>query len=101
MFLQLGCTGCYSISSPTRGQVYVQTGGGLGFASYHFHHPGECYISYERANNNTFPKLDDGSQPPAKKYFEEVVYDPGTRCFRGVIDWSPSSWQGDESPDLS
>ncbi|CAE7885821.1 unnamed protein product, partial [Symbiodinium microadriaticum] len=78
------------------GQVYVQTGGGLGFASYHFHHPGECYISYERANNNTFPKLDDGSQPPAKKYFEEVVYDPGTRCFRGVIDWSPSSWQGDE-----
>jgi len=77
------------------GQVYVQAGGGLGFASYHFH-PGECYISYERANDNTFPKLDDGSQPPAKKYFEEVAYDPGTRCFRGVIDWSPSSWQGDE-----
>ncbi|CAE7554092.1 unnamed protein product [Symbiodinium sp. CCMP2592] len=77
------------------GQVYVQAGGGLGFASYHFHQ-GECYISYERANDNTFPKLDDGSQPPAKKYFEEVAYDPDTRCFRGVIDWSPSSWQGDE-----
>ena len=78
--------------------MYVQTGGGLGFASYHFLRPGECYISYESALSKTFPELDDGSQPPPKKLFQEASYDPRTRTFKGVIDWSPTSWQGDQQP---
>ncbi|CAL1126618.1 unnamed protein product [Cladocopium goreaui] len=77
------------------GQVYVQDGGGLGFASYHFHQEGS-FISYESAMSKSFSPLDDGSQPPQRKEFLDASFDQEKRIFRGTIDWSPSSWQGDQ-----
>ena len=47
----------------------------IGAASYHFEDgvgEGQCYISYESAPARW--KLDDGSRPPARKYFESPMY---------------------------
>jgi len=73
------------------GQVYAHTGGG-GVASYHFDEAG-AYISYENALSSVFPALDDGTRPPARKFFENPAYDPTTRTFRGHVTWIPS-WMG-------
>ena len=82
-------------ASTIYGNVYVQDGGGLGFASYHFH-PEGSFISYESALSKTFSPLDDGTAPPARKEFQDAFYDEDTRTFTGTIDWSPTSWQGDQ-----
>ncbi|CAJ1346665.1 unnamed protein product [Effrenium voratum] len=77
------------------GQVYIQDGGGLGSASYHFE-PQGSYISYESALSTAFSPLDDGSQPPATKAFENTSFDKDTQTFRGTINWAPRSWRGDQ-----
>lgn len=69
------------------GCVFVQ-GGTLGFASYHFDAPDDCYLSYESAPSAW--RLEDGSAPPAKKPWTEISYDPDTLTFRGVVEWSPA-----------
>lgn len=79
------------------GQVYVQSGG-WGFASYHFEDGGP-YISYESGLSKDFPTLDDGSQPPPRKPFEDVSFDPATRTFRGTVSWAPATWQGSDRWD--
>ena len=76
------------------GQVYLQDGS-IGIASYHFDSPTECYISYANAPSDW--KLDDGSSPPKKKYFENASYDEKTKVFRGVIIWKPAKFNGEET----
>ncbi|CAK0886458.1 unnamed protein product [Prorocentrum cordatum] len=78
------------------GQVYTEEQGGWGYASYHFEEGG-AYISYESALCSNFPALDDGSMPPARKYFcEGATFDLASRTFRGSVSWHPTTWQGDE-----
>ena len=57
------------------GSTYIQKEGGVGYASYHFEEGGEAYISYENPLCAVFPNLDDGSRPPARKYFTCPMYD--------------------------
>eukprot|EP00418_Pyrodinium_bahamense_P080066 CAMPEP_0179063788 /NCGR_PEP_ID=MMETSP0796-20121207/27618_1 /TAXON_ID=73915 /ORGANISM="Pyrodinium bahamense, Strain pbaha01" /LENGTH=315 /DNA_ID=CAMNT_0020760725 /DNA_START=185 /DNA_END=1132 /DNA_ORIENTATION=+ len=57
----------------------------LGYASYHFDSPEDCYISYERADPSW--TTDDGSPLPGKKPFRDVSYDGDTRTFRGAVNW--------------
>ena len=71
--------------------IYVQ-GGTKGVASYHFSEE-ESYISYSAAP--PIWQLDDGSSPPEKKPFEDISYDPLTRMFKGVVNWTPVSFHGD------
>eukprot|EP00929_Paragymnodinium_shiwhaense_P015660 TRINITY_DN123754_c0_g1_i1.p1 TRINITY_DN123754_c0_g1~~TRINITY_DN123754_c0_g1_i1.p1 ORF type:complete len:468 (+),score=51.70 TRINITY_DN123754_c0_g1_i1:81-1484(+) len=68
------------------GSVFVQ-GGQVGLASYHFVSETESYISYEEAPSNW--RLDDGTPPPGRKYFENSSWDPETLTFRGVVYWQP------------
>jgi hypothetical protein len=68
------------------GKTYVQPEG-PGYASYHFESPSACYISY--ANAPASWRLSDGSNPPPKKQFNNVFYNPSTRTFTGTIVWAP------------
>lgn len=69
------------------GRVFVQESHDIGVASYHFERIG-CYISYANAPKEW--RLDDGSAPPAKKFFSETEYHPETRTFIGVVEWEPA-----------
>ena len=75
------------------GEVYTQGRRGcLGVASYHFDTLEQTYISYAAALPEW--RLDDGSAPPERKYFEETSYDGATRTFRGIIRWEPVPFNG-------
>eukprot|EP00733_Pompholyxophrys_punicea_P000374 Pompholyxophrys_punicea_v1_NODE_101_length_3479_cov_7.724007.p2 type:complete len:180 gc:universal NODE_101_length_3479_cov_7.724007:2176-1637(-) len=76
------------------GSIYVQ-GDTLGLASYHFEKD-SAYISYESEKCSMWPPLDNGEKPPARKFFQDVEYDEKNRIFRGIIDWSPTTWTGDQ-----
>eukprot|EP00928_Gymnodinium_smaydae_P014697 TRINITY_DN1540_c0_g1_i1.p1 TRINITY_DN1540_c0_g1~~TRINITY_DN1540_c0_g1_i1.p1 ORF type:complete len:252 (-),score=33.26 TRINITY_DN1540_c0_g1_i1:46-801(-) len=76
------------------GQFFVQ-GNIHGLASYHFEREDYCYISYSSALCLMWPRLDDGRRPPCRKQFVDVSWDPYEHVFRGTIDWSPTTWQGD------
>jgi hypothetical protein len=80
--------------STISGCIYVQ-GLTIGLASYHFVSETECYICYTAAPDEWL--LDDGSRPPAQKPFTETSYDSVTRTFRGNIDWSPTSFDNEQS----
>ena len=71
-------------------KIFVQ-GNTVGLASYHFE-TGSPYISYASAPPTW--KMDDGSSPPSKKYFEDWSYDAETRTFTGDITWSPVAFAG-------
>jgi hypothetical protein len=74
-------------------QLYIQAGS-IGAASYWFDsNLSESYILYDPAVIGW--RLDDGSLPPVKKYFENPSYDPSTRTFQGVIRWEPVAFNGD------
>ena len=73
------------------GGVYVQ-GRKEGLASYHFNTE-ESYISYSAAHPSWH--LDDGSVPPQKKQFLNSTYDPASRTFRAIVDWSGVTFGGD------
>ena len=80
------------------GCTFVQ-GGRLGLASYHFESldadaVGGCYISYAAAPDSW--NLGDGTRPPTRKPFENASYDEAARTFRGSIDWSPTTFGGDQ-----
>ena len=64
-------------------------------ASYHFSDDPQTgsYISYSAAPASW--TLDDGSKPPAEKYFLGQNYNEGTRTFTGIIDWSETTFHGD------
>ena len=66
-----------------------------GFASYHFLANRATYISYE-ADECSRWMLDDGTPLPSSKSFADVSYDMEARVFKGTIDWSPTSFCGDE-----
>lgn len=68
------------------GRCFVQ-GDCIGLASYHFVSATKAYICYNAAPRSWV--LDDGSKPPAQKYFEDAAYNPHTRTFAGKIVWSP------------
>jgi hypothetical protein len=74
------------------GQVYLQ-GGAAGVAAYHFDSVDECYISYEHAPSEW--RLSDGSRPPARKPFENPLYDAATRTFTATITWDGANFGGD------
>ena len=86
-------TGQTLVKRPTTifGGVYIQ-GGTEGLASYHFSEA-ESYISYSAAPPNWL--LDDGSPPPVKKPFLNSHYDPSTRTFIAVVDWTDVNFHGD------
>mmetsp|Transcript_38782 Transcript_38782/g.128051 ORF Transcript_38782/g.128051 Transcript_38782/m.128051 type:complete len:477 (-) Transcript_38782:62-1492(-) len=83
-------------SSP-RGLSFLQ-GSRVGLASYHFGPSGDgaegSHISYAAADPSW--RLDDGSAPPPRVPFLEPTYDAASRTFRGSVDWSPTSFHGDE-----
>eukprot|EP00111_Clytia_hemisphaerica_P018181 TCONS_00053761-protein len=74
--------------------IYVQAHT-LGLASYHFGTLSNPYISYESPECDMWPDLEDGSRPGPKKYFDQHHYDSKTRTFTGIIDWTPTKWQGE------
>jgi len=59
-------------------------------ASYHFED--KPYISYANVPSNW--RLDDGSAPPEKKYFENPSYDVATRTFTGTVSWGEVPFAG-------
>ena len=74
-------------------QLYVQNGE-IGLASYWFDsNLKKSYILYDP---NVCPWfLDDGSQPPARKFFEDPSYDPASRTFTATVTWSPVTFRSD------
>ena len=74
------------------GQVYVQSGV-VGLASYHFEDMGRPYVSYEEAPEGW--RMDDGTELPLKKFFDEPRWDQSTRTWTGIIDWDPKTMSGD------
>lgn len=76
-------------SSTIFGSIYVQgtlySGVLEGIASYHFDSEDYCYISYTNAPIDW--KLDDGSELPARKQFNDASYNANTRTFQGVVMW--------------
>ena len=50
------------------------------------------YISYESAPSQW--TLLDGSKPPAKKYFENPVYNADLKAFKGDIVWGENTFGG-------
>lgn len=65
------------------GSMYVSSDNHLGQSSFHFEETtnGGSYISFENIPHSWL--LDDGTKPPLKKYFEQVVYIASTRKFKG------------------
>jgi len=67
----------------------------VGMASYHFLEdadPGangghRAYISYESPRTEMWPSLDNGDAVPPRVPFRDVMWDEGTRTFRGEISW--------------
>ena len=56
---------------------------------------GEAWLKSVTTNNATgkmscFQGLDNGSQPPSKKYWTDTSFDEQTLTFRGVVDWDPT-----------
>lgn len=78
---------------PIIGQIFVQRSS-VGLASFHFTRE-ECYISYESKDAVRFPSLDDGSRPPARKFFEHCRYNPKSRTFFGEVSWAPTTWDSE------
>lgn len=76
------------VSSPWQ-TCFIQGAQGIGcvgVASYHFESENEAFICYNRAKEANW-KLDDGSFPPNRKYFKEIVYDAGSRNFNASVIW--------------
>eukprot|EP00304_Pavlova_gyrans_P007097 CAMPEP_0206057164 /NCGR_PEP_ID=MMETSP1466-20131121/43796_1 /ASSEMBLY_ACC=CAM_ASM_001126 /TAXON_ID=44452 /ORGANISM="Pavlova gyrans, Strain CCMP608" /LENGTH=316 /DNA_ID=CAMNT_0053432431 /DNA_START=119 /DNA_END=1069 /DNA_ORIENTATION=+ len=67
------------------GCAYLQ-GGSAGMASYNFESPEVCYIGYKNAPPQW--QSDDGTPFPECKPFLSPSYNPTTRTFTGVVDWS-------------
>jgi len=82
----------YNVSN--KAFVNVRTGQ-FGMASYHFVNEEKAYVSFAHELCSMW-RLDDGSPMPSKKFFEEVSYDRQQRIFRGVVDWKPTSFCGDQ-----
>ena len=83
---------------PITNKVYAQQNT-VGLASYHFDgflegSGDKAYISYANAHSSW--NLDNGQSPPAKKYFENAHYDRKTQTFSGTINWSPTTFNGDQ-----
>lgn len=55
--------------------------------------PTGAYISYEHAPASW--TLDDGSRPPARKFFLNPTFDAATRTFTATIEWGPTTFGGD------
>jgi len=72
------------------GQVYAHNGGS-GVASYHFDEAG-AYISYENALSSVFPALDDGTRPPARKFFENPAMIRQQELFEAMSHGSLLGW---------
>jgi hypothetical protein len=71
----------------------------LGLASYHFESEEVCYINYAAAPDAAAPDawvLGNGSMPPPKKEFLDPEYNHTMRRFRGVVDWTPTTFNGDQ-----
>lgn len=75
--------------------IYVQHGGGVGIASYHFAESVDAsYICYTAAPAEWM--LDDGRRPPEHKPFLDASYDAATRTYRGSVAWpAPGTFHGD------
>ena len=67
----------------------------VGMASYHFLENADpaatgghrAYISYESPRTEMWPSLDNGDAVPSRVPFRDVMWDEGTRTFRGEICW--------------
>jgi len=75
------------------GNTYCQ-GFCVGMASYHFledvdpaYGGRRAYISYESPRTEMWPALDNGDAVPSRVPFRDVMWDEGTRTFRGDICW--------------
>ena len=73
------------------GSAFLQNGR-PGVAAYHFDSIEDCYISYENAPSSW--KLANGEKPPARKPFDNPVWDPATRTFTATVDWSANAFGG-------
>lgn len=76
------------------GKVFVRLDT-LGLASLHFVNARTAYISFESDKCAAW-FLDDGSPLPKEKYFTNTSYDRRERRFQGLVDWSPTSFCGDQ-----
>jgi hypothetical protein len=68
----------------------------VGLASYHFLYENNTfrpYIGYHNAHPTW--KLENGTSPPIRKYFENPSYNTTTRRFTGTITWQPVKFHGD------
>ena len=65
------------------GQIYVQSGFGIGFASYHFEENEQYYISYSAETS--------AELPVKKKYFINPVYTPVDRTLKATISQDGTS----------
>jgi len=76
------------------GATFIQNNE-LGLASYHFAEDGSAaWISYDPEVIPSCWLLRNGKPPPARKYFVDFGYDVAKRTFRGIIDWSPTTFDG-------
>ena len=98
------CMGCLLVRGLSKreqlgsifGQTYVQ-GNKYGLASYRFEPFSDkfpfnkgSHIIYENIPANW--RLSNGFAPPQKKYFQDQVWIPECRTFKGTIDWSPNTF---------
>lgn len=67
----------------------------LGLCSYHFLDDKNAYISYASSQCASWC-LDDGNSLPREKYFRNISYSRSQRRFQGLVDWSPTSFCGDQ-----
>lgn len=67
----------------------------LGLCSYHFVNAETAYVSFSCEECASW-MLDDGCKLPSEKLFENIEYDRSQRRFRGLIDWSPTSFCADQ-----
>jgi hypothetical protein len=76
------------------GCVFLQSRGGVGFASYHFEADQTPHLSYESEGVDSAGwTLDDGRRPPQQVPFQEAHFHQQTRTFHAVVEWSPT-WYG-------
>jgi len=77
-------------------KIFVQENE-LGKASFHFITHEKAFVSYESRSCSSWC-LDDAAGTPLErqKFFEETSYDPEKHIFRGVINWAPASFCGDQ-----
>mmetsp|Transcript_31291 Transcript_31291/g.72977 ORF Transcript_31291/g.72977 Transcript_31291/m.72977 type:complete len:562 (-) Transcript_31291:199-1884(-) len=74
------------------GKVFVQKDK-IGLESLHFTSELTGYVSYQDESCSGW-QLDDGSPLPSHKSFSETRYDAEGRNFKGIINWTPSSFRG-------